>query len=230
MKNGLERIYAEIPDRYETANHLLTLGLDMLWRRRAASIAARGGGKRWIDLCTGTGEMAVQLKRRANAGCSLFAADFSLPMLSRARRKRGSEGIAFTLAGIDDLPFPDGCFDLATVSFATRNIDRGGESLVGAFREIRRILGPGGRFVNLETSQPPNRFVRMLFHSYVRMLVRPLGGAVTGSGAGFAYLSGSIRRFHAPGRLSDILLEAGFSRVESVGLLFGAAAVHTAVR
>jgi demethylmenaquinone methyltransferase/2-methoxy-6-polyprenyl-1,4-benzoquinol methylase len=230
MDRGLERIYTEIPARYEITNHVLTLGLDRLWRRRAARIAARRGGGRWIDLCSGTGEMAVLLKHLAGHDCTVFAADFSMPMLSRARTKPETGEILFVLSGIDALPFPDECFDLATISFATRNVDRGGETLVYAFREILRVLRPGGRFVNLETSRPRNPFVRTLFHSYVRLLVGPIGGAITGSRAGYAYLSSSIPRFHSRDRLSEILREAGFSEVESVPFFFGAAAVHTAVR
>lgn len=230
MIKGLQKIYEEIPERYETANHTLTLGLDMLWRRRAARVAARRGGSRWIDLCTGTGEMSVLLESLADPDCRIFATDFSMPMLAQARSKHGMGKIGFTISVIDDLPFPDACFDLATVSFATRNIDRGGETLVDAFREIRRILRPGGSFINLETSRPRNPLVRALFHSYVRLLVRPIGGAITGCDAGYAYLSRSIREFHSSDRLSKIILEAGFSEVESIDLLFGAAAIHTAVR
>jgi len=230
MNGGLERIYSEIPGRYEIVNHVLTLGFDRLWRRRAARIAARRGGDRWIDLCSGTGEMAVLLKRLAGQDRTVFAADFSMPMLSRASNKPETGEILFVLSDIDALPFPDECFDLATISFAARNIDRGGETLVHAFREILRVLRPGGRFVNLETSRPRNPFVRTLFHSYVRLLVGPIGEAITGSRAGYAYLSSSILRFHSRDRLSEILREAGFSEVESVPLFFGAAAVHTAVR
>lgn len=174
--------------------------------------------------------MAALLNRLAGSDCRVFAADFSMPMLSRARSKRGMGEVLFALSEIDSLPFPDGCFDLATVSFATRNIDRGGETLVHAFREILRVLRPGGRFVNLETSRPRNPIVRALFHSYVRLLVRPIGGVITGSNAGYAYLASSIPRFHSPDRLSEILIEAGFSEVESMPLFLGAAAVHTAVR
>ena len=230
MSRGLKKIYSEIPWRYETANHVLTFGLDRMWRMRAARIAAELGGSRWIDLCSGTGEMAVMLKRLADPDCKVFAADFSMPMLARARSKREAKEILFALSDIDDLPFPDGCFDLATVSFAARNIDRGGETLQHAFREILRVLRPGGRFVNIETSRPRNPFIRTFFHSYVRLLVRPIGGAITGSDAGYAYLSNSILRFHSRGRLTEILREAGFSEVESVSLFLGAAAVHTAVR
>jgi demethylmenaquinone methyltransferase/2-methoxy-6-polyprenyl-1,4-benzoquinol methylase len=230
VNNDLERIYSEIPGRYEMANHVLTLGLDRPWRRRAALIAARRGGDRWIDLCCGTGEMAVQLKRLADRDCLLFGADFSMPMLSRARRKRETGEIHFLLSEIDALPFPDGSFDLVTVAFAARNIDRGGDTLLHSFREILRVLKPGGFFVNLETSQPRNPLARMLFRSYVRLMVRTVGGVIGGYREGYSYLSNSILRFHSREHLSGILRGAGFSEVESVPLLFGAAAVHTAVR
>ncbi len=230
MEGELEKIYSEIPGRYEIANHVLTLGLDRPWRRRAARLAARSGGDRWIDLCCGTGAMTIPLKRLAGRGCRVFAADFSMPMLSRARRKRETDGIHFLLSDIDALPFPDGYFDLVTVAFAARNIDRGGDTLVHSFREILRVLRPGGRFVNLETSQPRNPFARMLFRSYVRMLVSRVGGAIGGYREGYSYLSGSILRFHSRDSLSRILREAGFSEVESVPLFLGAAALHIAFR
>lgn len=230
MESYLERIYSEIPGRYEITNHVLTLGLDRPWRRRAALLAARSGGGRWIDLCCGTGAMTTLLKRLADKDCRLFAADFSMPMLSRARHKRGTDEIHFLLSDIDALPFPDGYFDLATVAFAARNIDRGGDTLLHSFREVLRVLRPGGRFVNLETSQPRSPFARVLFRSYVRLLVRTVGGAIGGYREGYSYLSNSILGFHSRESLSRILREAGFSEVESVPLFLGAAAVHIAVR
>lgn len=230
MDRELEKIYAEIPERYETTNRVLTLGLDRLWRRRAARIAVREGGMRWMDLCCGTGEMALLLGSRAAPGCIVIAADFSMPMLSRARMKHRAGELLFTLAEADALPFPDESFDLVTVSFAARNIDRCNDGLARAFREILRVLRPAGRFVNLETSSPSNPLIRTCFRWYVRTLVGPIGRAITGSGRGYAYLSDSILGFHSRDRLSEMLREAGFSSVDSFSLLFGAAAVHRAVR
>ena len=230
MDRGLEMIYAEIPERYEAANRVLTLGFDRLWRRRAARIAAREGGTRWMDLCCGTGEMALLLERLAAPGCLVLAADFSMPMLSRARMKRRAGELCFALTEAEALPFSDESFDLVTVSFAARNIDRCDDGLARAFREILRVLRPAGRFVNLETSSPSNPLVRACFRWYVRTLVGPVGRAITGSGGAYAYLSGSILGFHSRDRLSEMLREAGFSSVDSFSLLFGAAAVHRAVR
>jgi demethylmenaquinone methyltransferase/2-methoxy-6-polyprenyl-1,4-benzoquinol methylase len=230
MKERLQSIYGEIHERYELVNHVLTIGLDVRWRERAALMAAESGGTRWIDLCCGTGGMAVLLKALSPPDGTVFAADLSKPMISHALGGRGTLGIRFLLSDVGALPFPDESFDLATISFSARNLNLGREPLIRSFREIRRVLRDGGRFVNLETSQPENRILRWLFHSYVRIFVKPIGRAMSGSVTGYAYLSSSILRFYSMSEMSDILREAGFSEVSSKPLMYGVAAVHEAVR
>jgi demethylmenaquinone methyltransferase/2-methoxy-6-polyprenyl-1,4-benzoquinol methylase len=228
MSRGIQKIFSEVPRTYELVNHLLTFGLDVRWRTKAARIAARGGGARWIDVCSGTGETAAGLSRLAGEHCLLVAADFSFPMLMRAALKPEARRIAFTLADARNLPFRDGSFDLVTMSFATRNINVDRDFLLGCFREFHRILKPGGRFVNLETSQPGAAWIRRLFHIYVRLTVRPVGRLLSGSRTAYAYLAHTIPRFYGAGHLSGILGQAGFSRVAVHPLLFGAAAIHEA--
>jgi len=223
---SLREIFGEIAGTYERVNRVLTLGLDRGWRRRAARRAARGGGTRWLDVCSGTGEMAQDLARRAPAGTELVAVDFSLPMLARARTKPGLERAGFVLADVKRLPFPDAAFDLVTISFATRNINLSREILESTFREFGRVLKPGGRFVNLETSQPADRTIRALFHGYVGLVVRRVGLRMSGTQAGYAYLASSIRGFYGAEELAAILRAAGFDEVSFERLLFGAAAVH----
>ncbi len=230
MENGLEKIYSEIPERYELVNHIVTLGLDKYWRRRAAAIAVGGGGGRWLDICSGTGEMTSYLSRLAPDDSSVYATDFSMPMLSRARRKSESGRIGFSISEASSLPFDDATFDLVTCSFAMRNLNRSREDLLIALREVRRVLKDGGRFVNLETSRPDNALVRSIFHSYVKLLIRPIGTAMTGSRAGYSYLVGSIRRFYGPRELEELLLDAGYRGVASKLLCLGAVAIHLAVR
>ncbi len=230
MKNGLEKIYAEIPRRYELANHIMTLGFDRLWRRRAAAIAVEGGGRRWLDICSGTGEMAVYLRKLAPNETSVYATDFSMPMLSRARRKSEAEEIGFSISDVSFLPFADSTFELVTCSFAMRNLNRSRKDLLHTLREVRRVLEVGGRFVNLETSRPENALIRFAFDAYARLFVKPIGTAITGSRAGYGYLAGSIPRFYGAGELDDLMLEAGYRGVASKRLMLGAAAVHLAVR
>lgn len=230
INRPLQEIFGEVSGTYEKVNRVLTLGLDRRWRRQAAKRAARGGGDRWLDVCSGTGETVENLARRAAAGTTLVALDFSLPMLSRARLKAMAKPVDFLLGDVKTLPFPDGTFDLITISFATRNINLSRPILEETFREFHRVLRPGGRFVNLETSQPRSRIVRALFHGYVRLVVRRVGLRISGSRAGYAYLASTIPRFYGAAELAAILEAAGFASVSFKRLLFGVAAVHVSKR
>jgi demethylmenaquinone methyltransferase/2-methoxy-6-polyprenyl-1,4-benzoquinol methylase len=230
MENGLKKIYSEIPERYELVNHIMTLGLDKLWRRRAATIAAEGGGERWLDICSGTGEMAAGLTGLAPTDSKIFATDYSMSMLARARRKRGMERVGLAISDALSLPYADSTFDLVTCSFAMRNLNSSRDDLLEVLREVRRVLKDGGRFMNLETSRPGGAFVRSIFHTYVRLFVKPVGSAITGSRAGYGYLAGSIRRFYGAAELEELLLDAGYRGVASKRMMLGAVAIHLAVR
>jgi len=228
--DAIKKIFSEVGPTYDLTNKVLTFGLDVVWRRRVVRLARRGGGRRWLDVCSGTGDMALALTRAAPRGVGVTAADFSMPMLRYASRKAVRRPFPRVCAALPRLPFGDATFDLVTLSFATRNINLSRSALRASFREIFRVLKPGGRFLNLETSQPPNRFLRSLFQFYVRTAVRPLGGAISGSRRGYAYLSSTVPRFHGAPELARILAESGFECVSYRHLFFGAAAVHTAWR
>ncbi len=229
-KPFIQEAFAKVPPTYERINHILTLGLDIVWRRRAVRQAAAGGGTRWADLCSGTGETAAYLVRLALPNTEVCAVDFSEPMLAVARRKPEAARMRFVLADIQALPFDDGSMDLLTMSFAARNINLSPEAFLRALREFHRVLKPGGRFVLLETSQPKGALVRRLRNGYVRLLVAAIGGGLSGQRAAYAYLAQSIPRFHAPEVLADLLRTAGFARVSFRRLLLGAAAIHEAVK
>ena len=230
MSQGIQNIFSQVSKTYEIVNHILTFGLDILWRRKAARAAAQGSGERWIDICTGTSEMAVYLNRLARENTMLFAADFSIEMIREAALKGDTHQIRFTLADASNLPFQDGTFDLVTISFATRNINVSKKILVERLREFHRILKHGGRFVNLETSQPSSGLIRRIFHLYVRLTVKRLGSGISGSKAGYAYLAQTIPRFYNAGELAEIMHRAGFTKVSIHPMLFGVAAIHKAVK
>jgi len=230
MTHGIRKMFREVPRTYEWVNHVLTLGLDVRWRKRAALAAARHGGRRWLDMCSGTGETAVYLSRRAGTGTTVVACDFCRPMLDELHRKPDAPGILLTLGDAQSLPFADAAFDVITMSFATRNLNVNRESLVRAFREYHRVLRPGGVYINLETSQPGSLWIRKLVHLYVALTVRPIGTLISGAGAPYRYLSHTIPRFYGPEELASILREAGFETVTWKPLLFGVAAVHAARR
>jgi demethylmenaquinone methyltransferase/2-methoxy-6-polyprenyl-1,4-benzoquinol methylase len=228
--SSIERMFSEVPATYELVNHVLTLGLDTVWRRRAAKIAATADGGQWADMCTGTGEMAARLSRLAPEGTTIYGIDFSEPMLEQARKKPEADNINFVASDIKALDFPDASFDLVTMSFATRNINLSKDILIQSFGEFYRVLKPGGRFVNLETSRPSFWPVRKCFHLYVKLFVKSIGSRISGSGDAYTYLATTIPRFYSAQELADIMLQAGFDKVTFQQYLLGAVAIHQAMK
>lgn len=219
MNNNLKKIYSEINGSYETVNHAITLGLDILWRKKAVKAALSFKPLKCLDICTGTGETAIYLKERLPKGATVTATDFSKEMIAVATAKKESAGIVFHVDNAYELPFKDAEFDVVTISFATRNLNTSHDALVKAFKEIHRVLRPDGHFINLETSQPRSALIRALFHAYVKLVVYSLN-------AGYKYLASSMRSFYTAEELSMILKEAGFTKVTYTPLMFGAAAIH----
>jgi len=223
--NPVQKIFSTVPATYELINHLLTFGLDILWRKRAARTALNFPGRIWADFCTGTGETAAYLARLAPAETRVFAVDFTLPMLAQGKAKPEAPRIAFIQSDIRSLPFPDNSLDLITMSFAARNINVNRELFVRSLVEYCRVLKPGGAFVNLETSQPV-WLIRKLRNLYVKLFVELVGAGVSGSKPAYAYLAHTIPRFYSSPELSGIFHEAGFKTVSAKRLLFGVAAIH----
>ncbi|MCK4415014.1 MAG: ubiquinone/menaquinone biosynthesis methyltransferase [Candidatus Eisenbacteria sp.] len=227
-RGALRRIYQEVAPRYELVNHLLTLGLDIRWRRRAARVAVASEGGSWLDVCSGTGEMAAELHRAANRAITVAAFDLSVPMLVRARGKRRLRPDAFASGDVAHLPFRNGTFTGVTIAFAARNLNTSRRHLEIRLRECFRVLIPGGRLINLETSQPESRLWRRLFHHYAALTVRPLARTVSGSRSGYAYLAHTIPRFYSAAELDEMLFAAGAARVTHIRLWGGIAALHIA--
>jgi len=229
MSKGLLRIFSEVANQYELVNHILTFGLDIPWRKRASQIAAVDGGKLWLEVCSGTGEMAVNLQKYASPGTRIVLSDFSFPMVSQARNKSELQITSMSLADSCKLPFLDNTFDLVVISFATRNITGNRERLMKFLKEFNRVLKPGGRFINLETSQPTFTPIRIAYHLYTKRIVRTLGRLISGSRTGYAYLAHSVASFFDAEELSVILREVGFSKVSYRTMNFGIVAIHKAV-
>ena len=222
----VKRVFAKVPSTYERINHILTFGFDIIWRKKAVKIAASYGGSEWVDLCTGTGETAEYLSRLASAGTNVSAVDISPEMMDEAKKKPEAENINFIIADVKELPFEDNSVDLITMSFATRNINFNKDTLIKSFSEYHRILKSGGRFVNLETSQPTIKFIRVFFHLFIKLFVSKIGTKISGSQDGYLYLSKTIPRFYNAKELANVLQLAGFKEVTYKRMLFGIAAIH----
>lgn len=230
MSKGILKVFSEVAHHYELINHVLTFGLDIPWRKRAAQVAAVGDGTLWLEVCSGTGDMAKNLMKHASLGTKIVVSDFSFPMLSKAREKEELEDVTISLADSIQLPFPDDTFDLVIISFATRNITPTRARLITFLQEFRRVLRPGGRFINLETSQPSLTPLRIAFRFYTKQIIKLVGRLISGSKTGYAYLAHTVPRFFNAEELSNILYDSGFSKVNYVTMTFGSVAIHRAVK
>jgi demethylmenaquinone methyltransferase / 2-methoxy-6-polyprenyl-1,4-benzoquinol methylase len=221
----VREMFAAIAPRYDRANRLLTAGVDEAWRRRAVAELAAPRGGRVADLCCGTGDLVFHLLR-SDPELRVTGVDFTVPMLDGAllrARKADPRGRADFMEGdVTALPFADGSFDGATMGFSMRNV----VDVVGALREARRILRPGGRFVNLDVTKPANPFVRRLFGLYFYGIVPLVGGLVGGSKTAYRYLPNSLTNFPDADGLAERFRTAGFREVRTIRLGMGAIALH----
>jgi len=230
----LKRMFDAVPRRYDALNRLLTLRFDERWRARAAARCLADAPARVLDLCCGTGDLALHLARLAGPATEITGLDYSPGMLAIARakaaRSRNGEAVRFVEGDAAALPFADASFDAAGIAFAFRNLTWRNPLREKALSEVLRVLAPGGAFVIVETSQPPNRVLRGLFHAYLRGVVAPLGTLISRHRSAYRYLSESARGFYYADEVVDMLTAAGFADVRYRRLLGGVAAIHVAHR
>jgi len=230
----VREMFTRVAPRYDFLNHFLSLELDRLWRARTTRILApilRNPNARILDLCCGTGDLAFALSKRGKA--RVVGADFAHTMLVRARRKarmgpeRGREGASiFVEADALRLPFGDSAFDLVTTAFGFRNL----ANYEAGLEEIRRVLKPGGTAAILEFTEPPQGFWGNFYRWYFRRLLPRIGGWISGERSAYKYLPNSVARFFSPEELVQLMVDAGFERVERRVWTFGTLALHTGVR
>lgn len=208
-------MFDRIAPVYDAMNVVMTAGLDGGWRRQAARAVVRPGD-RVLDVCCGTGDLALAA---LEAGGRVTAVDFSEPMLERARRK--SDRIEWLHADALTLPFDGGTFDAVTIGFGLRNV----EDVDRALAELRRVLRSRGRLGVLDVTQPRG----LLRHFYALWFDRliPLAGRVIPGGAAYVYLPASVRRFPAAPALAEAMRGHGFADVGFRRFGGGIVALHT---
>jgi demethylmenaquinone methyltransferase/2-methoxy-6-polyprenyl-1,4-benzoquinol methylase len=208
---------------YDRMNSVMTAGMHHRWRERAADLARVGPGARALDVATGTGDLAIELKRRVGLSGEVTGLDFSERMLELAREKAGD--VRFEAGNALELPYPDASFDAVTVGFGARNFD----DLARGLREMARVARPGGRVVVLEITTPQRPPLSWFFRLWFDRAV-PALGRLAGDPDAYTYLPSSVRRFPGPAELAGELAAAGLRDVRWLLTAGGIIAVHAGTR
>lgn len=220
-------MFDRIAGRYDLLNHLLSFNLDRGWRKAAVAELPSGVDDTVLDLCGGTGDLTVELAR-ASAGRTVICCDFSHEMLGRAEPKFRRLGLAERCHSVEAdglrLPFRDSAFDAVTVAFGVRNFADMGTG----FREIRRVLRPGGRLVVLEFSRPSAPGLRGLYGLYLKLVLPRLGDGVSRVSGPYGYLARTIAEFPDAPAVAGLVREAGFAACGWKTHSGGIVAIHTA--
>jgi len=221
-------MFDRVASRYDALNTVMTAGLHHRWRERAADRAELSPGDTALDVCCGTGDLALALAGRTAPGGSVVGCDFSEPMLDLAREKaaaRSATGVRFEWADALSLPHDAGRFDAVTVGFGVRNLADLGRGL----SEMARVLRPGGRLVVLEITQPTRPPLSSFFSLWFDRIV-PLLGALSSEPEAYSYLPESVRSFPPPTRLAAMMAETGLERIRWTVLAGGIIAIHSGAR
>lgn len=214
-------IFSAIAGRYDFANHLLSGGLDFYWRKKAAKIVQGWKPEHILDLATGSGDLARDL-RAACPAAHIVGADFCHPMLAEARRK-GVQNLI--VADGLRLPLADGAFDVLTVAFGLRNM----ESWPRALTEMGRMLRPGGHLLVLDFSTPPPP-LSYLYRPYLRHVLPRIAALLTGERSAYDYLGDSIETFPQGGAMCALISAAGFRSARCEPLTGGIVSIYVAER
>lgn len=225
----IQSMFSTIAGSYDRLNRLFSLRQDTAWRRFAISKCDIEPGGLVLDAATGTGEMA-RLLMRQHSGCTVVGVDFCPAMLARARTKlttaTNDRRTHLIQADVLRLPFPDDTFDCATIGYALRNV----VSIADAFREMARVVKPGGRVVSLELTQPSSWLVRTLHHLYMWRFMQLVGTLASGNREAYRYLPRSIAELIPPQEIKRLMEQAGLRQVEFFRLTLGVATVHAGTK
>ena len=226
---SIGEMFSSIAPRYDFLNRLLSLGVDRRWRRLAVAETVPSTGGRFLDVATGTADMALEILRQKGAGASVVGVDLSVEMMrvgqGKCARAGRSRNVAFLRGPGECLPFADGVFDSACIAFGIRNVadrERG-------LREMCRAVRPGGRVVVLEFSSPPGTVFGALYRFYFRSVLPRIGG-IFSRGSAYEYLPASVLAFPEPPAFAEMMRAAGCVSVTRCPLTFGIVTLYVGAR
>jgi demethylmenaquinone methyltransferase/2-methoxy-6-polyprenyl-1,4-benzoquinol methylase len=221
-------MFSGISGRYDSANHILSGGIDWYWRYRLVSAVRRHNPCAVADLATGSGDVAFALRKKLPPACPIHALDFCEPMLEVARQKQSAKPqageLSFAFGDCLNLPLADNSVEAVTIAFGLRNLEDRHKGLM----EMRRILKPGtGALFVLEFTQP-DKWLKPFYRFYLQSILPSIAKWATGNRDAYEYLVGSINEFPHKSALADEIRQAGFENVTATGLTGSIVALHVA--
>lgn len=219
-------LFATIARRYDLLNDLQSFGLHRLWKRRVVRLAAVTPGTKALDLCCGTGDIALALAQR---GAETTGLDFSENMLAVAesRKQKAESGKQkgnpqFIQGDAEQIPFPDRTFDIVTVGYGLRNLT----SWERGLDEMRRVARPGGRLIVLEFGKPANALWRAVYFTHLKCSVPLIGLLFCGNAQAYAYILESLKHYPAQLAVAEKMRALNLANVRVINLLGGAMAIN----
>ncbi len=221
-------LFDRIAPRYDFLNHLLSSGIDVLWRKKAVALLRHDKPLVILDVATGTGDIAFEAARQLHPR-RVTGIDVAPAMLSIGRskgKKKGFHEVEFTEGSAEHLPFKTGTFDAVTVGFGVRNFS----DLNKGLSEMYRVLRPGAPVVILEFSHPRRFPVRQLYSLYSKFVLPAVGGLISRNREAYEYLPGTIREFPDGDGFLTLLRGVGFHSLKHIPLTFGIATIYYGIK
>lgn len=230
-KNYVRKMFDGIAADYDKLNHLMSLGVDRTWRRRALSrIFDREGVRDVLDIACGTGDFSLAIARRLPEGGHVTGLDLSQGMLDVMDRKVAAAGMQDLISAVqgdsEQMDFATGSFDCATIGFGIRNF----EDREAALREILRVLRPGGSLVILELSVPSTPVLKWLYKLYFVHIMPLIGGMVSGDAKAYRYLPASVLAFPPKEEWMAIMRSCGYAEVTHKVFTFGICRMYSGIK
>ena len=229
----LDKYYSKIFRWYDLVNRLFTFGMDQRWRKYTARTVLKDNPARLLDLCSGTGDLAIQLRRNARYIPTIVGYDFNSQMLEKASEKAGKMGYAdiqFLQGEVAAMPFREEEFDVITIGFGFRNLTYNNTGSERHLSEIKRVLKKGGKFFILESAIPSCWLMRTLYNLYLRLILIPLGGLITGNWQAYRYLALSSANYYKPDELKKLIETHGLKVISVKSFFPGASSLTTTIK